>query len=162
MEMGSSEPAEFVEGTSIRPADRLLQWLQSEAESESGEQRQFRLPVVVRFDDSYQLGIDSVFIGTSPDALDDTCLFLEVSDHAMGISLTTKLRDLCSKGEEVIAVWLEGYWGEEQDLLLFSEEPDDDAEVAGPEAWPFSALAVGERIAPGADGEVVMAYIEAP
>jgi hypothetical protein len=147
MKMQRRKPQELTLGPAIRPSEELLDWLEREGESDTGERRTFRLPVVVCFADSGHLGIGEVFIGKSDTDRHDDTIFLDVDDGAMGISFLTRIVDRCPPGQESVCVWLDGYWG----TLLGAEDGLGAIlgalGVSGADASkrPFAALSVSDR-----------------
>jgi hypothetical protein len=141
--MKPANPIPYEPGPPIQPAAALLSWLQSQAAASSERRKRFRLPVVIRFEDSYRLGIASAFIGTSAQDNVSDALRLSLDDTAMSISLLSIVTDLCPKTSDSCAVWLEGFWGSLMDFDLPEFQPLSDAEGE----WPFAVLKVGGLVA---------------
>ena len=160
--MRPTNSVSFIPGPAIKPSNQLLNWLNNETETTSGEKKRLRLPVVIHFQDSYRLGIGDSFIGTSDQNRDDNAIFLSLSDSAMGVSLLSTLRDICPKEGNSCAVWLEGYWGSliDFDLPELSGRRKDRAKKI---KSPFSVLKVHELIQePLGQDEEVRVLIEPP
>lgn len=123
------------EGPTIEPSGPLLEWLDREAVSGTGERRRFRLPVVVRLD--LHAGV-TAFIGVDDEAGAGS-VALALDDGAMGRSLVDTLGPRCAKDGSGRAFWLEGYWGP-----LLASQPS----VAG-SPRPFAVLREHGAIAAG-------------
>jgi hypothetical protein len=113
-------PRNFVDGPTIDPPAKLLEWLEKTATAEP--KRHIRLPVVVRFADQHRIGLAGGHIGVSlavtPDAIQ-----VSLDDTAMGISLLDRVRDACpDEKQTACAVWLEGRWagGPDRKFRVFS------------------------------------------
>jgi hypothetical protein len=149
MNMQPSQPVNWVEGPAIEPTGPLLAWLDQNARSAAGKRQLFRLPITVRFQDQYRLGIGAAFIGTAdqPGAVQ-----LKLDDTGMGVSLLSTLRNLCPKDQDRCVLWLAGYWGKLLDV------PDPLAPPGGKKV--FAVLRVGE-IVDAAQGAPLRASVEA-
>ncbi|AFZ25552.1 hypothetical protein Cylst_3402 [Cylindrospermum stagnale PCC 7417] len=149
----------FTPELTIKPFSVLLDWLNHQVKTTSGSRKQLRLPVVIRFKDSYRLAIGNAFVGTSDTDLDKDAIFLSLDDTSMGISLLSRLRNICPKNSNSCGVWLEGYWGSllELDLPDHPLPGENKAEVS---KWPFTVLKVHELIKQPEQGEQIRVFIE--
>lgn len=134
---------DFTSGMTIQLSSQLLDWLNNEANLDSEKRKRIKLPVVVHFDDSYRLALGDSFIGTSNQDRHHETIFLSPNDAGMGISLLSRLNNLCPKTVNHCVVWLEGYWGSRID----SNVPElSEQEKNEEQKWPFAVMAIGELI----------------
>ena len=93
--------AAFVQGASLTPNDKLVEWL--DKQKLDGKPRLVRLPLVLP---KGQLGYDisKARIGGSPDALE-----IYADDSALGVGLADRAADNCDDAP-TCAFWVEGYW----------------------------------------------------
>jgi len=113
-------PRTFVDGPTIDPPAKLLEWLEKTAAAEPS--RRIRLPVVVRFTNQHRIGLDGGHIGVSA-AVTPDAIQVSLDDTAMGISLLDRVRGACPDEKETsCAVWLEGTWagGPDRKFRVFS------------------------------------------
>lgn len=129
----ATDPVKTPEGPSIQESEPLLEWLNSNARSASGQPRLFRLPVVISFEDKFRLELGNAFIGVSEERLGENAIELSLDTAAMGISLWSLLNERCPKASISCAVWLDGYWGSAIEL----DQPQ--TRKAG-EKWPFAVV----------------------
>lgn len=134
------KPLQFIPGPKIKPTRQLLDWLNKKAKMISGRRRRIRLPVVIRFEDSFRLSIRDAFVGVSGAYPNKDMLLLSLNDAALGIPLLSRLRDSCSTKRNWCAVWLEGLWGPLIELKQPEQEKEDLTE------WLFSVLKVGKLV----------------
>lgn len=146
----SDEPT-LEPGPALRPASALLAWLEASAGNDDGGRRLFRLPVVVRFEDRYRLGLGAAHIAASASDLTPDAIALELDDTAMGIALLDQLRSRCPAGVDACAVWLDGYWGP----LVTAMAGGDRGEAL----WPFAVLELHGMIDPS-DAPSARPYVE--
>lgn len=139
----SDEPT-LEPGPALRPASALLAWLEASAGNDDGGRRLFRLPVVVRFEDRYRLGLGAAHIAASVNDLAPDAIALELDDTAMGIALLDQLRSRCPAGVDACAVWLDGYWGP----LVTAMGGGDRGGDGGEALWPFAVLELHGMIDP--------------
>lgn len=145
----------MIEGPSIQPSGPLLEWLNRNSRSASGEPRLFRLPVVVSFEDEYRLELGNAFIGASEARLGDDAIALALDTGAMGISLWSLLNERCPKASIACAVWLDGYWGSPIEF----DRPD--THKTG-EKWPFAVIRLHGLIDARAQrSDSIRAFLEA-
>ncbi|BAZ32202.1 hypothetical protein NIES4074_47040 [Cylindrospermum sp. NIES-4074] len=156
-----TNPVNFTPGLTIQPSSVLLDWLNNQVKTSSGSRKQLRLPVVIHFQDSYRLAIGDAFVGTSDTDLNKDAIFLSLDDSAMGISLLSRLRNICPQTANTCAVWLEGYWGSllELELSDFSLLGENQAEIT---KWPFAVLKVQELVKQPEQGEEMRVFVESP
>ncbi len=126
-------PVKMIEGPAIDPSTPLLEWLNKNARFTSGQQRLFRLPVVVYFEDEYRLELGNAFIGVSEKNLAPDAIALSLDTGAMSMSLWSLLNERCPKASIACPVWLDGYWGS---LFAFSQ-PDTNKSGG---KWPFTVV----------------------
>jgi hypothetical protein len=158
--MISKNPANFIPGPAIKPSTQLLDWLNKEAKTASGSNKRLRLPVVIHFEDSYRLAIGNSFIGTSDADRDQNTIFLSLDDSSMGVSLLSKVTDICPKTTNSCALWLEGYWGSLINLNIpgLSELREDKGKK-----WPFTVREVHGLIQQEAGhNQEIKVFIESP
>lgn len=129
----TTSPMKMTEGLSIQPSGLLLEWLNKNALFASGQQRLFRLPVVVGFEDEHRLELGNAFIGVSEESLGEDAIALSLDTGAMGVSLWSLLNERCPNTTIACAVWLDGYWGSS-----FEFDRSDTRKTG--EKWPFSVV----------------------
>jgi hypothetical protein len=139
-----NQPVHMVDGPAIQPSGALLDWLGKNATNAAGKRRLFRLPVVVRFEDSYRLALGPAFIGVSEGAPPADAIPLTLDDTGLKSALLDTLRDRCPKEAGGCALWLDGYWGALVDAPGLPGE--------APPKNPFAVLRVGEMIDGKAQG----------
>lgn len=137
-------PVNFKAGCKIDPRDALLEWLNSNATG-----KQVKLPVVIHYQDAYQLAIARAFIGKSTEDHASDCIQLWLDTSFMGIPLLSQLSYRAPEGVIAVGVWLEGYWGTMP--LGFDDLPDGE--------FPFQVVRVGELMTGQATEQTV--FIEA-
>lgn len=92
----------------LTPRAELARWLKTTS-TRGGRRLPVKLPVVVVFDDSRDIG--RAFVGTSADDPGHDKLPLKLDAGRMGISLKSRLRQKCGTKVKGCALWMEGYWG---------------------------------------------------
>ncbi|MEH2191291.1 MAG: hypothetical protein V7K98_01300 [Nostoc sp.] len=158
--MISQKPVNFITGPAIKPSAQLLDWLNQEANTASGSKRRLRLPVFIHFEDSYRLAIGDSFIGVSDVDRHNNPIFLSLDDTSMGVSLLTKVRDICPNSASSCGVWLEGYWGA---LIDFNLPGLSDLREEKAKKWPFTVLEVHGLITKQVgDNHEIKIFIESP
>jgi hypothetical protein len=148
----------FIPALTIKPYSTLLDWLNNTTNAQP--RKLLKIPVVITFD-SYRLGINNAFIGTSNADIEKDTIFLELDDSAMGISLLNRLRNICPKTSNTCAVWLVGYWGSLLDLDALnppssSENPEQITK------WPFAVREIQELVKQSEQGEQTRVFIQSP
>jgi hypothetical protein len=151
------QPVKFIPGPAIHPSTQLLDWLNQESNKASDSKKRLRLPVVIHFEDSYRLAIGDAFIGTSAVDRNSNAIFLSLDDISMGVSLLTRVRDICPASTTSCAVWLEGYWGTSSNLNLprLSDLPKETEKK-----WLFTILDVPGLIEQTGHNQEVRVFIE--
>jgi len=121
----SIEPRNYTDGPTLDDAEAVEALLRADDDG-----RWLRIPVVI---ESSALGVEKASIGVGADAKVVLSEPLSVSDSALGIALSERVRMLCPD-QPVCVVWLEGSRG---DLV-----PGLESDGIG-----FSVRVVGERVA---------------
>lgn len=127
--------ANMVDGPDVHSSNALLAWLENNAKTTTGKRKRFRLPLVVRFEDLYQLAIATACIGTSEKDLDVSCIKIQIDDTAMATSFLSQLPSDCPQLTRVCRLWIEGYWG----LLVTLPTPTNAKHNT---IYPFAVLKV--------------------
>jgi len=101
----------WIYGPNFFPRDRLLEWLKNNAYDENGTRRLFRLPVVIEFEDSFQLKIKRCYIGNKNVKKNEDVILLRIDDTGMGLDFISLVQRVCPKKRNICVVWIEGLWG---------------------------------------------------
>ncbi|HLO86234.1 MAG TPA: hypothetical protein VK203_14670 [Nostocaceae cyanobacterium] len=153
------KPINFTPAIAIKPSSLLLDWLNNKINLES--RKLVKIPVVIKFDDSYRLGIDDAFIGTSDADIDQNTIFFKLNDSAMGVSLLARLRYICPKTSDYCAVWLVGYWGSLFDSDAFDRSLSRENQQ-GVTKWAFDVREVHKLIEQSEQNRDIKVLIESP
>ncbi|MEM7433804.1 MAG: hypothetical protein AAF436_01540 [Myxococcota bacterium] len=92
----------------LRTAD-LEAWVRQRSESEGGQRRRLRVPVIVEFADSNRLALGDSKLAFSSSEEGGTVI--ELDDSALGIPLLSRARSLCPPAERRCLLEVEGMWG---------------------------------------------------
>lgn len=151
------QPTSFIDGPTIRPADKLLEWLESGVTKDADGMKHLKLPVVIRFD-QLGLGIGEAVIGTTDADFTDDAIYLELEDTAMSDPLWKKALQAAPKGAKTVTLWLQGQWGKLVDLpgLPMPELPG----IQSRELHPFAVRQVLGVFNPAEDGTSLAVKIE--